>query len=76
MNPNSVPIYYFTDRQITSIQSSMQPWLMKSLPLHHKLWALDQISSDRRIVGMAAEMGTNGDLFVSTLLMKSSIIMR
>jgi hypothetical protein len=54
----------------------MQPWLMKSLPLHHKLWALDQISSDRRIVGMAAEMGTNGDLFVSTLLMKSSIIMR
>lgn len=50
---------------------------MKSLRLHHHhLWALYQISSDRRIVGMADEMGTNGDLFVSTLLMKSSIIMR
>jgi hypothetical protein len=44
--------------------------------LHHELWALDQISSARRIVGMAAEMGTNGDLLVFTLVMKSSIIMR
>jgi hypothetical protein len=54
----------------------MQPWLIKSLPLHHELCALDQISSTKRIVGMDAEIGTKGDLFVFTLLMKSSIIIR
>lgn len=73
--PKSKTVYgivlYLVDRLHHSFK---YPWLVKSL--NQELWALDQISSAKRIVGMAAEIGTKGDLFVFTLSMKSSIIIR